>query len=1164
MSEYTIEPIKEDTGYTIEPMPDNNELSFRAPVPSSAPSIWEAITNLFPENAQEEKAKASNALVFSKMLDITPSAAYDLHDQISEQVKNKVQGEEILLKREGYGGAVWKGMQDSLIGMIVRQQPEGQFTSAEFKEELAYGLSKMIADFPVFLVGGLLGKKGAKMAPALYSTMAELGGAMGLHSGLRKVLMDRYEKGEVTDLTDFTDRLTGVVLETAKGEAIGMATGLAKVKTPGPAPVKLASEVATMTLASAALEGHVPTAKDFALNAVMLGLFHYGMKGVANRGEVTKKLMDIYKEDGVHPKDIANAIAKEPVNAKEDIMVAIDRVKTEIKKDLPIEVKEEVKTEQKGEAQVEPTGETKTVQTPIGAPNRVIDALRAEQGMEPITRTSTGSLDVEFKQQVAKDVENGTIDPRNEARKINNRKELGENIVLDERVQEALRYDINRVTRELNEINRQIEEGNQSPELSSFKQQLRDILDSETRAVEASGTAASEVMRGRIEKGEVYEAEIVLGELRKAGIETTPELETKYRKLAKKVDDAKAAREAIEDVASQKLAEKSVEIIRNEEGLKQRKQKRVVKKEELDKEFDDLVSQIAKAHSGQFNVGIDPANVKFLVDMTRNRVKKGMLKAEDIIDSIHVALTNAGIKYSKRDIRDAISKYGVERSKTKTQLELDIAEAKKQMYLLSALEDAEAGKPLPKTGGKKKPDSERVLELKRQVNDAMKESGILDVTARAKFIALKEKQIAEWKRRIKEEDFAPKEKKPERELSKEETDLKFAEEEAKKAFTRAKEADIRKNAHWQAKAFDFAVQAGLLFKNVRSSFDFSMYRQAFMAWAAHPIVSAKGLPASVKALRSAENDFRIRQELQQDPLYPQFKKAGIDLAEVGGGIKAEELVQSRWAERIPLIAGFSRTFTTGLDVIRMEHFKAIYKSRFKDVPPTQAELETLGKLVNQFTGRGTWKSQERFLNESGKFLWAPKLYLSRAQILVGQSAWGATTRMKKIIAWEYARALMTIGAIYSLADLAGWAIGDDPNSSDFGKLIHGDRRVDVLGGLSQTMVLMSRTVTQQKSTISGETYDLVGDDVPYGKDNILGVWGNFLRTKFTPVLGTAVDLYVGKDMIGQPVTLADLPEKTAPMSWGDIYEAMTEEGVPSGVALSMLALLGASTANYNR
>ena len=59
-------------------------------------TVWDTFVNVWGEKTPEESAKAANSLVYSEMLGISPSKAYDLHDEIGDQMRSKAPGDNLL------------------------------------------------------------------------------------------------------------------------------------------------------------------------------------------------------------------------------------------------------------------------------------------------------------------------------------------------------------------------------------------------------------------------------------------------------------------------------------------------------------------------------------------------------------------------------------------------------------------------------------------------------------------------------------------------------------------------------------------------------------------------------------------------------------------------------------------------------------------------------------------------------------------------------------------------------------------------------------------------------------------------------------------------------------------------------------------------------------
>jgi hypothetical protein len=89
--------------------------------------------------------------------------------------------------------------------------------------------------------------------------------------------------------------------------------------------------------------------------------------------------------------------------------------------------------------------------------------------------------------------------------------------------------------------------------------------------------------------------------------------------------------------------------------------------------------------------------------------------------------------------------------------------------------------------------------------------------------------------------------------------------------------------------------------------------------------------------------------------------------------------------------------------------------------------------------------------------------------------------------------------------------------------------------------------------------------VPYGKKNAYEIGMDFVRTKFTPILGLTADVLSGESVVGEKVT----PKYAAknllvPLPFDTLYEALKDRGVPEGSALWILAQLGVGVSTFEK
>ena len=298
------------------------------------PSMWDRFWKIFESPMEVQKARATVVLDLAERTGIAP------HEF-----------------EPSYKDAIEEGFDNSIIGLLRSQKiPELQkqevMENIPFAKRIAMQASTVAGDMPFMITGALIGAPGG--APAA------MGGAFALPMGLRKVLIDKYSKGEINSAEEFLDRLWGASWATLKGEAIGMATGVAgKLAPTGLMAIPI--ETATMTVVGSALEGRIPHAQEFIDTALIIG-------GLRISTGIAGKLRNIYTEVGRRPIEVLKDIEQD-VSIKDDIINpdremprAYEKLQEEeikaqpIKKEAPKIIDEEKLTEKEPEVQVEERG----------------------------------------------------------------------------------------------------------------------------------------------------------------------------------------------------------------------------------------------------------------------------------------------------------------------------------------------------------------------------------------------------------------------------------------------------------------------------------------------------------------------------------------------------------------------------------------------------------------------------------------------------------------------------------------------------------------------------------------------------------------------------------------------------------------------------------------
>lgn len=439
----------------------------------------------------------------------------------------------------------------------------------------------------------------------------------------------------------------------------------------------------------------------------------------------------------------------------------------------------------------------------------------------------------------------------------------------------------------------------------------------------------------------------------------------------------------------------------------------------------------------------------------------------------------------------------------------------------------------------------------------------------------------ELQRRMDAGDFSEKAKIEPLKLDKEGMNLRYEYEKAKAKFNELKFKDMLKKQNIPQKTLRRTAEVVNFSRAIMTSFDLSApLRQGGWFIMTHPLRSLKSFIPMFKAMVSKKATFNIEEEIKARPNAALYKQAGLEITERGVGLAAmEEAYMSRWADKVPIVAGSQRAYTTFLNRLRADAFDSMAANLSRRGTLTIEEARAIANYINVATGRGNMGNHANAAASLATVFFAPRLVLSRFQLLTGQPLYHGSAKTRAMIAGEYARYMTAIGTIFALAMAAGAEVElEDPTSSDWGKIKIGNTRIDLLSGLQQATVFVARTILGRMKTPEGEIVPLRGEDVPYGK-GWPKVAGDFLRQKFAPAFGTVWDKL--SDSPYRPSELSNLitgetkeeqkhftvPKAilnlVMPMSFSDVYESMISNGVPAATALALLSIFGAGVRNYS-
>lgn len=525
---------------------------------------------------------------------------------------------------------------------------------------------------------------------------------------------------------------------------------------------------------------------------------------------------------------------------------------------------------------------------------------------------------------------------------------------------------------------------------------------------------------------------------------------------------------------------------------------------------------------------------------------------KDLPELTRESIVNAIVEYS-----DSQRKVQSDLSRRLSLLKREARFDKKLRDDIKSLNDyIEKGElPLPKV--RKKADRSDATTNLVNIRNSLKEKIRNSLPARKKKLAQDIAYLENKIKQVQEHGLQPKVKKPELE-SDNELDVVILKRDSLRKSLRSMEYNLKPKTLWDKTKNLFNTSRGLI-----ANYDFNaLLRQGGFNFISniipHPVRTLRQTSEMFKAFASEANARRIEKEVT-DPERPYAalkNKAGLEYtSEAGDMTNREETLMAQSLDKFPGIKMFGRSQVAYLNKIRDQSFDVLANTLSKSGEVTLKEAKAIANFVNTSTGRGNLGGLQKYAEGLNTIFFSPRYVASRFQLLIGQPLWGGTWRTRKLIAKEYAKYLIGMSLVYALSNMGGGETEEDRRSSDFGKIRFGNTRLDPLSGLSQVAVLESRVREGEfKSTKTGKAK----------KADIEEIITRFLRSKLSPLFGTAMDVVTRKRITGEPTTPGSVVAGlTVPLAMRDIYEALIDQGVPRGSALSMLGMLGMGLQTYD-
>ena len=352
-------------------------------------------------------------------------------------------------------------------------------------------------------------------------------------------------------------------------------------------------------------------------------------------------------------------------------------------------------------------------------------------------------------------------------------------------------------------------------------------------------------------------------------------------------------------------------------------------------------------------------------------------------------------------------------------------------------------------------------------------------------------------------------------------------------------------------------------RTLKATADMSMtFRQGLMLFARRPLTSSKAFVGGVKSFFSEYNADQIDNALRSDPKHYIREKSGLFLAEPDSKLTArEEFFQAKWIEKVPvlgqIIKASNRHATAFLNLQRVGAF-----DQFAEAYPnaTQGELKAWANWVNVATGRGDLGKAAGAANALSLVIFSPRFAASRIQTPFMVFKNWKEPRVRKEIAKDYATVATIGGLVLALAAFAGFEVGLDPRSPDFGKIKIGNTRIDIWGGVQQPIRLITRIGMAVTDRVGLTGKDLTKSEKDFDPVEAIG---RFAAFKLAPSVTVTRELLTGKTMVGEEVSPTEsMANSVLPLMFNDVADAYKSGGAGTAALSGGLSFLGVGVGTY--
>lgn len=348
---------------------------------------------------------------------------------------------------------------------------------------------------------------------------------------------------------------------------------------------------------------------------------------------------------------------------------------------------------------------------------------------------------------------------------------------------------------------------------------------------------------------------------------------------------------------------------------------------------------------------------------------------------------------------------------------------------------------------------------------------------------------------------------------------------------------------------------------ILASWDLSaVLRQGGILFPRHPIKSVRSIMPMLKAFGSDKNAAVIYENMTKRPHFQLAQDAGLYIAPLPGKTatklaQREEMYMTRFTKYFPLVKQSEKAFVTFLNEQRTRIWEGLVP-QWEKLGATMGDYKELAKFINYASGRGDLgplRSMGPLMNAT---LFSPRLVMSRLELPAKLISRSPFVRKE---AWKTLMSFLGFGAsILSSLKLMGADVELDPRSSDFGKAIIGNTRLDFWAGYAQYARFAGQLATAQRKVAGGGKLQEL---------NRREVVDRFLQSKYSPAFGLMNDILKGTTYIGEEMALdteslkRQAYQRLTPLFVQDMIDAIQTDGL-IGAFSALPGLFGVGVVSY--